>query len=66
MEVCDVEGEAAVESARGLAGAATIIGIVGIAAAAAGATLWLTEPRSTRVVPTATSTSAGVAIVGRF
>jgi hypothetical protein len=66
MEVCDDEGEAAVASARSLAGAATIVGIVGLAAVATGATLWLTEPRGTRVVPTATSTGGGVAIVGSF
>ena len=61
---CDASGQHDVDAARHLGTAGAVIGVVGLAAIAGGAVLWLTAPHDegTAIVPTGT----GVAIVGRF
>ena len=61
---CDASGQRDVDAARHLGTVGSVVGIVGLAAMAGGAVLWLTAPRDegTAIVPT----GSGVAIVGRF
>ena len=67
---CDAEGVRLTGDARSRGNVATIVGGVGLLAAAGGLVLWLTAPMETsgetRVVPQVTSDGAGVSLVGRF
>jgi hypothetical protein len=67
---CDAEGVRLTGDARSRGNVATIVGGVGLLAAAGGLVLWLTAPTETsvetRVVPQVTPDGAGVSLVGRF
>ncbi len=64
--VCNPAGVHEVDRAGKDANLATGIGIAGLVLAAGGAVLYLTAPREIIVAPTATTTSAGVVLVGSF
>ena len=67
--VCDVAGHARTERARRLGTIGTIAGVSGVAIALTGVVLWATSPSEssrTRIVPTASDTSAGVLVQGSF
>ncbi len=64
--VCPAGQREKATSAGSLADVGTIVGIVGVAAIAAGTVLYLTAPKDLVVTPMATNQSAGVAISGRF
>jgi len=65
---CNDVGFAAQEDAISLANVGTVAGIAGIVLVGAGAALYFTAPKveTVAVTPTATATSAGIALVGRF
>lgn len=65
---CNDVGFAAQNDAISLANVGTVAGIAGIVLVGAGAALYFTAPKSetVAVTPTATATSAGIALVGRF
>jgi hypothetical protein len=66
-EVCDAIGAAAVADSRSLATTASIVAGIGAATTIIGLTLWITAPSDQpRLVPTAGSSGAGLALVGRF
>lgn len=65
---CNDVGFAAQNDAISLANVGTVAGIAGIVLVGAGAALYFTAPKAetVAVTPTATATSAGIALVGRF
>jgi len=63
---CNAEGYTAQSNAVSLANIGTAVGIGGIVLIGAGAVLFLTAPREVVVSPTATASSAGISVVGRF
>jgi hypothetical protein len=68
---CDPTGQSATTRARTYGTVATVVGAVGLAAAAAGTFLWLTAPQSSptptiAVVPDLSPGSIGLTALGRF
>lgn len=66
---CDPTGQSATTRARTYGNVATVVGVVGLATAAAGAVLWITAPRSTptvALVPDLAPGSVGLTALGRF
>lgn len=61
-EVCDQIGKNGVDSARTIGTTASVVGIIGLATATAGAYLWFSAPDEVIVTPT----SNGVVVSGRF
>jgi tetratricopeptide (TPR) repeat protein len=64
--VCNEAGFAAQNDAISLANVGTVLGVVGIAAIAGGAVLYLTAPKDVAVAPSVSAQSAGVSLIGRF
>jgi hypothetical protein len=64
--MCNDAGFAAQNDAVSLANVGTGFGVAGIVLVGAGAALFLTAPRDVVVTPTATASSAGISVVGRF
>jgi hypothetical protein len=62
----DGESELAQLRARRLGHVGTALGVGGFALLAAGAIVFMTAPRDVAVTPTATASSAGISVVGRF
>ena len=72
---CDADGFSAVGRARTLGNVGTVVGVVGVAAIAAGGYLWFSAPKSNAggaaerklaVVPQVAPGGGGVAVFGRF
>jgi hypothetical protein len=61
-EVCDEIGKNGVDSARTIGTTASVVGIIGLVTAAAGAYLWFSAPDEVVVTPTAN----GLTVSGRF
>jgi hypothetical protein len=65
-KVCDLPSQTRALADGQLADKATIVSVIGIAAIAAGVTLYLTAPKDLVVSPMASNQTAGLAISGRF
>ena len=63
---CNPEGYRGTNSAIMVANVGTVVGTVGVAMVAAAAVVYFTAPRDVVVTPTASTQSAGLAVVGRF
>jgi uncharacterized membrane protein len=64
---CTPAGHSQAQRARTIGTTGTVVAVVGLAALATGVVLWATAPPDeTRVVPTASPSGGGVAIVGTF
>ena len=64
--MCNIDGFNSQNNAITVAQVGTVFGIGGLVLIGAGAVVFLTAPRDVVVVPTATTQSAGLAVVGRF
>lgn len=64
--MCNIDGFNRQNNAITLANIGTVLGIGGLVMVGAGAVVYLTAPHDVVVVPTATTQSAGLAVVGRF
>ena len=64
--VCDPSGYTTTTDAITLANAGTVIGIVGVAAVAAGAIVWFTAPKDIVVAPAASGQGGGISVSGTF
>ena len=64
--MCNNDGKKAQDNAISLAHLGTGFGVAGLLFVGAGAVVFLTAPKDTVVIPTATASSAGLAVVGRF
>lgn len=65
-DVCTPAGLQRVDDARARGNLATGFGIVGLALVGTGVGLYVFAPRQLELAPTATATSAGVSLTGRF
>ena len=63
---CNAAGYGGASRAITLANVGTVVGTVGVAMVAAAAVVYFTAPRDVVVTPTASTESAGLAVVGRF
>jgi tetratricopeptide (TPR) repeat protein len=66
---CDPTGQSATTRARTYGNVATVVGAIGLAAAAAGTVLWITAPQSTptiAVIPDVSPGAIGLTALGRF
>lgn len=67
LPACDSIGKDRTDRARAIVTSSSVLGALGVGAAAAGAILWWMTPRErSEIVPTASATSVGVTFVGRF
>jgi hypothetical protein len=64
--MCNTDGKKAQDSAISLANLGTGFAVGGLVLVGAGVVVFLTAPKDTVVIPTATASSAGLAVVGRF
>jgi tetratricopeptide (TPR) repeat protein len=64
--LCNLEGKNSQDSAIALARAGTVFAVGGLLLVGVGTVVYLTAPKDTVVIPTATASSAGLAVVGRF
>ena len=64
--MCNPEGYTVQSNAITQANIGTVLGVAGVLLIGGGAVVYLTAPRDTVVIPTATASSAGLAVVGRF
>ncbi|MBV8760542.1 MAG: hypothetical protein JO257_24840 [Deltaproteobacteria bacterium] len=63
---CNATGFAKVNDARSLANVATVVGIVGLAAAVAGGVVYLTAPKELVVAPAVGAQGGGITLSGTF
>jgi tetratricopeptide (TPR) repeat protein len=63
---CTTAGKKSQDSAISLANLGTGMAVAGLVLVGAGAVVYLTAPKDTVVIPTASASSAGLAVVGRF
>jgi hypothetical protein len=64
--LCNAEGYAIQNNAIQRANIGTGVGIAGVACVGAAVVVYLTAPKDAVMIPTATASSAGLAVVGRF
>lgn len=64
--MCSPAGKIAQDDAISLANVGTGFAVTGLVLIGAGAVVFLTAPKDTVVIPTASASSAGLAVVGRF